>query len=33
MLTLVEQEKIELKFKKDCEYCVTIINEILEVLK
>lgn len=33
MLTLVEQEKIELKFKKACEYCETITNEILEVLK
>ena len=33
MLTSLEQEKIELKFKKACEYCETIKNEILETLK
>ncbi len=33
MLSLLEQEKIELKFKKACEYCETIKDEILQVLE
>ncbi|WP_317367901.1 transglutaminase domain-containing protein [uncultured Tyzzerella sp.] len=33
MLTSLEQEKIELKFKNACDKCETIKNEILEVLK
>lgn len=33
MLTSLEQEKVELKFKKACEYSEIIKNEILEVLK
>lgn len=33
MLTLKEQEKIDLKFKKACEHCETIKNEILQTLK
>ena len=33
MLTSLEREKIELKFKNACDKCETIKNEILEVLK